>query len=78
MKGKKLTHPFAPRIKKMMQADDDVGKIAQASPVLLGDWLPRGCLELSDTHFSSLVTLCLRALFMRGRQSPGAVPGAAL
>ena len=39
MKGKKLSHAFAPRIKKMMQADDDVGKIAQASPVLLGERL---------------------------------------
>ena len=26
-------NPVAARIKKMMQADDDVGKIAQATPV---------------------------------------------
>jgi hypothetical protein len=28
-------NPVAARIKKMMQADDDVGKIAQATPVLV-------------------------------------------
>ncbi|EIE27699.1 hypothetical protein COCSUDRAFT_52243 [Coccomyxa subellipsoidea C-169] len=36
MKGKKLNHPLSARIKKIMQADEDVGKIAQATPVLLG------------------------------------------
>ncbi len=35
MKGRKAC-PLAGRIKKLMQADDDVGKIAQATPVLLG------------------------------------------
>jgi hypothetical protein len=29
-------HPLAARIKKMMQTDDDVGKIAQATPVMIG------------------------------------------
>lgn len=28
---------LAPRIKKLMQADDEVGKIAQATPVLIGE-----------------------------------------
>ncbi len=36
MKGKRLNHPFSARIKKIMQADEDVGKIAQATPVVLG------------------------------------------
>ncbi|CAL5223931.1 g6534 [Coccomyxa viridis] len=36
MKPKKSTHPLAARVKKMMQADDDIGKIAQATPVLVG------------------------------------------
>ena len=30
------THPLASRIKRLMQADDDVGKIAQATPFLMG------------------------------------------
>jgi hypothetical protein len=37
MKGKKVC-PLATRIKKMMQTDDDVGKISQATPVLIGAW----------------------------------------
>lgn len=32
--------PLAARIKKLMQADEDVGKIAQATPVLLGARVP--------------------------------------
>jgi len=28
--------PIAARIKKLMQADEEVGKIAQATPVLMG------------------------------------------
>lgn len=43
MKGKKLNHPLSARIKKIMQADEDVGKIAQATPVLLGT-------DLIDLH----------------------------
>ena len=35
MKSKK-SNPLAARIKKVMQADEDVGKIAQATPVLIG------------------------------------------
>ena len=38
MKSKK-SNPLAARIKKVMQADEDVGKIAQATPVLIGDYL---------------------------------------
>ena len=38
MKTKKSTHPLAARVKKMMQADEDIGKIAQASPVLVGEY----------------------------------------
>jgi hypothetical protein len=29
-------HPLAARIKKMMQTDEDVGKIAQATPIMIG------------------------------------------
>jgi hypothetical protein len=29
-------HPLAARIKKIMQADQDVGKIAQATPIMIG------------------------------------------
>lgn len=29
-------HPLAARIKKMMQTDEDVGKISQATPVMIG------------------------------------------
>jgi Dr1-associated corepressor len=32
-------HPLAARIKKMMQADEDVGRIAQASPTLISTLL---------------------------------------
>jgi hypothetical protein len=39
-------HPvsFSPqaRIKKLMQSDDDVGKVAKAAPVLIGGW-DAGC-----------------------------------
>lgn len=37
MKTKKSSHPLAARVKRMMQADEDIGKIAQASPVLVGE-----------------------------------------
>lgn len=30
-------NPLAGKIKKLMQADDDVGKVAQGTPPLLGD-----------------------------------------
>ncbi|KAK9822368.1 hypothetical protein WJX81_002563 [Elliptochloris bilobata] len=36
VKSRKVTHPLAPRIKRMMQTDDEVGKIAQPTPVLIG------------------------------------------
>lgn len=36
MRSKKAC-PLAARIKKLMQADEDVGKIAQATPVLIGE-----------------------------------------
>jgi hypothetical protein len=32
----KRSHPLAARIKRMMQADEDVGKIAQLTPLLMG------------------------------------------
>lgn len=31
-------HPLASRIKKLMQTDEEVGKIASATPVLIGAW----------------------------------------
>jgi Dr1-associated corepressor len=33
---KKRGHPLSARIKRLMQADEDVGKISQATPVLIG------------------------------------------
>ena len=33
---KRKTHPLAPRIKRLIQSDEDVGKIAQATPHLIG------------------------------------------
>lgn len=52
-----MTHPLAPRIKKMMQADEDVGKIAQAAPVLLG--MPALSQSLKDIQeYASHMQLC--------------------
>jgi hypothetical protein len=34
--GRAKAHPLAARIKKLMQADEDVGKIAQGTPVMIG------------------------------------------
>lgn len=31
------THPLAARIKRLMQKDEEVGKIAQATPVVIGE-----------------------------------------
>lgn len=36
MKGGKNAHPLSSRIKKLMQTDEDVGKIAAATPNLIG------------------------------------------
>jgi hypothetical protein len=33
----KKPHPLAARIKRVMQADEEVGKIAQATPFLMGE-----------------------------------------
>lgn len=33
----KKQHALASRVKRIMQADEDVGKIAQATPVLIGE-----------------------------------------
>lgn len=38
----KKSHPLASRIKRVMQADDEVGKIAQATPFLVGEGEGRG------------------------------------
>jgi hypothetical protein len=35
-KSARKPHPLAARIKRVMQADDEVGKIAQATPFLMG------------------------------------------
>ena len=35
-KGIKASATLQARIKKMMQSDDDVGKVAKAAPVLIG------------------------------------------
>lgn len=36
MRRARKANPLANRIKRLMQTDEDVGKIAQASPVLIG------------------------------------------
>lgn len=41
-KGFRNNLPFTSRIKKMMQADEDVGKVAKASPVLICTWSSSG------------------------------------
>lgn len=33
----KKSHPLASRIKRVMQGNDEVGKIAQATPFLMGE-----------------------------------------
>mmetsp|Transcript_14295 Transcript_14295/g.40478 ORF Transcript_14295/g.40478 Transcript_14295/m.40478 type:complete len:247 (-) Transcript_14295:277-1017(-) len=51
MKGKK-PHPLAARIKRIMQQDEDVGKIAQASPILIGKamelFLEKICADINE------------------------------
>ena len=37
--GVKGQHPLAARIKRLMQSDEDVGKIAQQSPSIVGPLL---------------------------------------
>ena len=44
-------NPLANRIKRLMQTDEDVGKIAQASPALIGSAL---------RHAPALISLALR------------------
>eukprot|EP00983_Pelagomonas_calceolata_P034353 1076363-Pelagomonas_calceolata.AAC.2 len=43
--------PLAARIKKLMQADEDVGKIAQATPTLLG---ARSCSCFVKPHYGRM------------------------
>lgn len=50
--GKK-SHPLAARIKRVMQADEDVGKIAQATPFLMGGSRNNGCDLGGHQHGSS-------------------------
>ena len=53
------------RIKKMMQADDDVGKISQQTPIVIGEVLRRGiyCIFLLRVHICKELD-CLRSLPM--------------
>jgi hypothetical protein len=49
----KKAHPLAARIKKLMQKDEDVGKIAQATPLLIGKQAQHGsasCLHYPDEN----------------------------
>jgi hypothetical protein len=39
MASKKPQNPLVGRIKRMMRADDDVGKVAKATPVVIGEGL---------------------------------------
>jgi hypothetical protein len=40
-------HPLAARIKKIMQTDEDVGKIAQATPIMIGELVLLQCCSVS-------------------------------
>lgn len=40
--GIKASSNLQARIKRMMQSDEDVGKVAKASPVLIGEHLAPG------------------------------------
>lgn len=39
--GGRRSHPLAARIKRLMQKDDDVGRIAFATPILISPELSR-------------------------------------
>jgi hypothetical protein len=41
----KKQHALASRVKRIMQADEDVGKIAQATPILIGERRASGASE---------------------------------
>ena len=49
MKSKKAC-PLASRIKRLMQKDDDVGKIASASPIMIGTWHATHHVTHHDRH----------------------------
>jgi hypothetical protein len=57
-------HPLAARIKKIMQADEEVGKIAQATPLMIGESLgmPQrawtASVVLQWTNFSLCGSVC--------------------
>ena len=85
MRRARKANPLANRIKRLMQTDEDVGKIAQASPALIGTAQrcnairrvlrghARGSIDSLGLKFSTtahLPSVC--------RQGPGAVPGASL
>jgi Histone-like transcription factor (CBF/NF-Y) and archaeal histone len=46
-------NPLANRIKRLMQTDEDVGKIAQASPALIGAALRRASRAQPDMRLTS-------------------------
>lgn len=55
-------HPLAARIKKMMQTDEDVGKIAQATPVMIGWTL---CSSSCTSHDGLTPELALHLISVR-------------
>ena len=63
MKSKKGHCPLASRIKKLMQTDEDVGKISQATPVLIARamelFLKKLCdkaMEVAQTRQAKTIT----------------------
>lgn len=68
---KKKGHPLAARVKKMMHKDEDVGKLAAATPVLLGAQTartaPRGRSRRSPAH-------ALLSLRSKGRRAVRSKP----
>lgn len=57
VKGKVFRNnaPLTSRVKKMMQSDEDVGKVAKATPVLIGA-CTTGWLEAGPVSSDSLLT----------------------
>ena len=63
MPPKKSSNPLAARIKRMMQRDDDVGKIAGPAPVVMSKALElfvaqlvRVCADVATLHGAKTVT----------------------
>ena len=68
--------PYTARIKKMMQADEDVGKVAKASPILICECVGRGD-SASSEEFCRALGPCLKATYSIPSQRMHLFPRAA-